>query len=111
MKAWQVRAWCEPAGMSLEDVPVPAPPPGSVLIRNRAASLNFFDILQIQGKYQVKPPLPFAPGAEVSGVIEAVGAGVTGLRAGDAVVAAPMVNGMAEFCCAKAAMTFPLPAA
>ncbi len=95
--------------MALEDVPVPIPGAGQVLIRNRAVSLNFFDILQVQGKYQVKPALPFAPGAEVSGVVEAVGEGVTGLRAGDEVVAAPMANGMAEFTCAKAAFTFPLP--
>ncbi len=95
--------------MALEDVPVPIPGAGQVLIRNRAVSLNFFDILQVQGKYQVKPALPFAPGAEVSGVVEAVGEGVTGLRGGDEVVAAPMANGMAEFTCAKAAFTFPLP--
>jgi NADPH2:quinone reductase len=95
--------------MLLENVPVPVPSAGEVLIRNRAASLNFFDILQVQGKYQVKPPLPFAPGAEVAGVVEAVGDGVTAFRAGDPVVATPMVNGMAEFTCARAAMTFPLP--
>jgi NADPH:quinone reductase len=109
MKAWQVHDWCEPTGMVLEDVPIPAPQPGHVLIRNRAASLNFFDILQVQGKYQVKPKLPFAPGAEVAGVVEAVGEGVTSVRTGDAVVATPMVNGMAEFSCARAAMTFALP--
>ena len=109
MKAWQVHSWCEPSGMSLEDVTVPTPAAGEVLIRNRAVSLNFFDILQVQGKYQVKPQLPFAPGAEVSGVVEAVGQGVTGIHAGDRVVAMPMVNGMAEFTCAKAAMTFALP--
>src|SRR5678815_5889645 len=109
MRAWQVHAWSEPAGMLLENVPVPVPSAGEVLIRNRAASLNFFDILQVQGKYQVKPPLPFAPGAEVAGVVEAVGDGVTAFRAGDPVVATPMVNGMAEFTCARAAMTFPLP--
>ena len=109
MKAWQVHSWGEPSGMVLEDVDIPTPAAGEVLIRNRAASLNFFDILQVQGKYQVKPQLPFAPGAEVSGVVEAVGEGVTGIRAGDAVVAAPMVNGMAEFTCSKAAFTFALP--
>ena len=109
MKTWQVHAWCEPSGMALEDVPVPVPGAGQVLIRNRAVSLNFFDILQVQGKYQVKPALPFAPGAEVSGVVEAVGPGVTGLRPGDEVVSAPMVNGMAEYTCSQAAFTFPLP--
>ena len=109
MKSWQVHSWCEPAEMLLEDVAAPAPAAGEVLIRNRAVSLNFFDILQVQGKYQVKPALPFAPGAEVAGVIEGVGAGVTHFRPGDQVVSTPMVNGMAEFTCSSARMTFPLP--
>ena len=95
--------------MVLEDVAVPTPAAGEVLIRNRAASLNFFDILQVQGKYQVKPQLPFAPGAEVSGAVEAVGEGVTGIQVGESVVATPMVNGMAEFSCAKEVYTFALP--
>ena len=51
--------------------------PGEVRIRNHAAGLNFFDILQVQGKYQIKPPFPFTPGAEVAGVVDAVGADVS----------------------------------
>lgn len=109
MKAWQLHAWGEPETLRLEDVADPRPAAGEVLIRNRAASLNFFDILQLQGKYQVKPRLPFAPGAEVAGVVEAVGDGVTRFAAGDSVVATPMVNGMAELAVAKEAVTFPLP--
>ena len=61
MQAWQVRAWGEPEGMTLEDGAVPEPGAGEVRIANRAAALNFFDILQIQGKYQIKPPFPFTP--------------------------------------------------
>ena len=64
MKAWRVHDWGEPESMSLEDIPLPAPGPGQVRIRNHAAGLNFFDILQVQGKYQNKPPFPFTPGAE-----------------------------------------------
>ena len=109
MKAWQVHAWGEPSQMVLEDIAVPAPGPGQVRIQNRAVSLNFFDILQVQGKYQVKPPLPFAPGAEVAGVVDAVGEGVTAYRVGDAVVATPMMNGMAGYTCARADATHPLP--
>src|SRR4030095_3849565 len=82
MKAWQLRAWSEPEGMTLEESAVREPGEGEVRIRNRAAALNFFDILQIQGKYQVKPPFPFTPGAEAAGTVDALGAGVTGLAVG-----------------------------
>lgn len=109
MKAWQLHAWGEPETMRLESVPDPKPGAGEVLIRNRACSLNFFDVLQVQGKYQVKPPLPFAPGAEVAGVVEAVGEGVTRYEPGDPVVAVPFVNGMAEMTLAKETVTYPLP--
>jgi NADPH2:quinone reductase len=81
MKAWQVRAWGEPEEMTLADIPVPEPGAGEIRIANRAAAVNFFDILQIQGKYQVKPPFPFTPGAEVSGVVDALGEGVAGFGA------------------------------
>ena len=96
MRAWQVNQWCEPEGMVLGEVPEPVPGPGEVRIRNKAAALNFFDILQIQGKYQVKPPFPFTPGAEVSGVVDAVGEGVTGFQPGDEVMALPEGGGFAE---------------
>src|SRR5947209_3073951 len=78
MRAWLVRQWCEPDEMEWAEVATPQPAPGEVRVRNRAAALNFFDVLQIRGKYQVKPPFPFTPGAEIAGVIEAVGEGVTG---------------------------------
>ena len=66
MKSWRVHAWGEPETMVVEDVAEPSPGLGKVRIRNHAAALNFFDILQIQGKYQIKPPFPFTPGAEVA---------------------------------------------
>src|SRR5438128_5998965 len=75
MKAWQVRAWGQPEDMTLAAVAVPEPGAGEVRIANRAAALNFFDILQIQGKYQIKPPLPFTPGAEAAGTVDFAGAG------------------------------------
>jgi len=59
--------------MTLADIPLPEPKSGEVRIRNHAAALNFFDVLQIQGKYQTKPPLPFTPGAEVAGIVDALG--------------------------------------
>jgi NADPH2:quinone reductase len=109
MKAWQVRAWGEPEEMTLADIPVPAPGAGEIRIANRAAAVNFFDILQIQGKYQVKPPFPFTPGAEVSGVVDAVGEGVAGFAVGDRVLAAPMGGAFAELTIAPAARVLRIP--
>jgi NADPH2:quinone reductase len=108
MKAWQVDQWGEPESMVLRDVPVPEPRQGEVLIRNKAVSLNFFDVLQVQGKYQVKPAFPFSPGAEIAGVVERAGPGVTRLRAGDAVASTPMLNGLAEYTISPENRTFPL---
>src|SRR6476646_5952187 len=109
MKAWQVRAWGEPEEMTLADAAVPDPGEGEVRIRNRAAALNFFDILQIQGKYQVKPPFPFTPGAEVSGTVDAVGAGVTGIAVGASVLAMTPGGAFAEYSVAPAVRSFPVP--
>jgi NADPH2:quinone reductase len=108
MKAWQVDHWGEPESMVLREVAEPTPGPGQVLVRNRAVSLNFFDILQVQGKYQVKPAFPFSPGAEVAGVVEAAGPGVTRLRVGDRVAATPMLNGLAEYTVCPEQRTFSL---
>jgi NADPH:quinone reductase len=109
MKAWRVHNWGEPETMLLEDVPAPDPGPGQVRICNHAAGLNFFDILQVQGKYQVKPPFPFTPGAEVSGIVDSVGAGVSHCKPGDRVLAVTHGGGLAEFSLAKAQSTFPIP--
>src|SRR4029079_10998841 len=95
MKAWQVHEWCEPEQMQFADLQTPEPQAGEVRIANQAAALNFFDILQIQGKYQTKPPLPFTPGAEVAGFIDALGEGVSGLSIGDRVHASTL-GGFAE---------------
>jgi len=109
VKAWQVHAWGEPESMVLDEVETPAVGPGEVRIRNHAAALNFFDILQIQGKYQVKPPFPFIPGAEVAGLVDAVGDGVTGWAAGDRVMAISRGRAFAEYCVVKASNVFSLP--
>ncbi len=109
MKAWRVHAWGEPESMVLEQIPEPSAGSGQVRIRTRAAALNFFDILQVQGKYQVKPPFPFTPGAEVAGVIDDVGDGVTTFRAGDRVMAMPHGNGFSEYCAARISSVFAIP--
>src|SRR6185436_17948875 len=109
MKAWQVSEWCEPEQMTLVAMPAPDPGSGEVRIRNHAAALNFFDILQIQGKYQSKPSLPFTPGAEVSGVVEAVGDGVDRVNVGDRVMGWGGTGGFAEYTVTPAAKTFRIP--
>src|SRR5437588_5456966 len=109
MKAWRVHAWGEPETMKLEEVPVPEPGPLEVRIRNRAAALNFFDILQVQGKYQEKPPFPFTPGAEAAGIVDAVGSEVRHLSVGDAVMAFTWGSGLAECSLADAGWTFRIP--
>lgn len=84
------------ATLTLEEVPVPEPGPGQVLIRMRAASVNFPDLLMVAGKYQFKPPMPFSPGMEGAGVIASLGEGVRGFRVGDEVVAGLRFGGFAE---------------
>ena len=87
MKAILCSQYCQPDDLVLADVPDPVAEPGQAVIAIKSAALNFFDLLMIQGKYQIKPPFPFSPAAEVAGVIESVGPGVTSLKVGDRVVA------------------------
>ncbi|HVL33507.1 MAG TPA: NADPH:quinone oxidoreductase family protein [Actinomycetota bacterium] len=108
-RAWRVHDWCEPHGMKLEEIDVPEPDEGHVRISVRAAALNFFDLLLIQGKYQVKPPFPFTPGAEISGVVDAVGPGVRTVKRGDRVMAQTSVGGYTESVIAPAGTTFAMP--
>ncbi len=96
MKAILCSQYCQPDDLVLADIPDPVAEPGQAVIAIKSAALNFFDILMIQGKYQIKPPFPFSPAAEVAGVIESVGAGVTGLKVGDRVVASCGHNGARE---------------
>jgi NADPH2:quinone reductase len=85
-----------PETLVLEDIPDPVPGAGQVRIAVRACGVNFPDMLIIQDLYQYKPPRPFSPGAEVAGVVDAVGEGVTRVRAGDRVMMSPARGGMAE---------------
>jgi len=109
MKAWRVHQWGEPETMTFEDVPIPEPTRGEVRIRVSAAALNFFDILQVQGKYQIKPPFPFTPGAEVAGVVDAVGPGAPGFQRGDAVISLTHGGGFAEYVIGPERRNFRLP--
>jgi len=87
MKAVVCKAWGLPETLVVEDLPDVTPGPGQVAIDVQAAGVNFPDVLIIQGKYQFKPELPFTPGSELSGVVRAVGDGVTAVKPGDRVIA------------------------
>src|SRR5262245_9086251 len=109
MKAMLARQWGEPANMVYTEAPEPRPQPGEVLVETRAIGCNFPDILMVQGKYQVKPPLPFSPGHEVSGIVRETGAGVTRVRPGQRVLAMLGWGGYAERATAPAAHVFAIP--
>jgi NADPH2:quinone reductase len=96
MKALLSRHAGGPETLMLEDIAEPEAGPGQVRIAVRACAVNFPDLLIIQDLYQYKPPRPFAPGAEVAGVVDAVGEGVENVRPGDRVLLSPVRSGMAE---------------
>lgn len=87
----------------------PEPGPGEVLLELKAASLNFPDLLIVQNKYQMKPPLPFVPGSEYAGVVRALGEGVTHLQMGQAVACLTGTGGFATHALAPADRCMPLP--
>ncbi|MCC7068822.1 MAG: NADPH:quinone oxidoreductase family protein [Burkholderiales bacterium] len=91
------------------DIPMPEPAAGQVLIDVKAASLNFPDALTVQGRYQVKPPTPFVPGAEYAGVVRSLGAGVTHVAVGERVMAFTGTGGFAEQAVADAIRVAPMP--
>jgi len=78
MKAWRVEAIGDPAGLRLVDVPLPEPAADEYLVKVEAVGLNFLDTLLVEGRYQVRPALPFTPGMEVVGTV--VGGPEAGLR-------------------------------
>jgi len=110
MHAWLCEDPLGPEALVWRELPTPSPAAGEVLVAIKAASLNFPDLLIVQGKYQIKPPLPFVPGAEFAGVVEAVGAGVTGFKPGDAVAAFAGTGGFGSHACVPAKQLMPLPA-
>ena len=109
-----MQAWlCEnPVGveaLTWKELPTSVPKAGEVLIRIQAASLNFPDLLIVQNKYQMKPPLPFVPGSEYAGVVEAVGDGVQHLQVGQSVACLSGTGGFGTHTLAPAALCMPLP--
>ena len=109
-----MHAWlCEnPVGveaLNWKELPTPIPGKGQVLIQIQAASLNFPDLLIVQNKYQMKPELPFVPGSEYAGQIEAVGEGVTHLQVGQTVACLSGTGGFGTHTLAPAKLCMPLP--
>ncbi len=109
MKAWLCENPIGLDGLAWKELPTPQPRAGEVRVAIRAASLNFPDLLIIQNKYQVKPDLPFVPGSEYAGVIDAVGEGVTQFKAGDAVATFGGGGGFATHACTQASQLMALP--
>ena len=102
----------EPGGpetLRLTELPDPVPGPGELLVRVRAAAINYPDVLIIEDKYQFKPPRPFAPGGEIAGEVEAVGEGVEGWKPGDRLIAVPGWGGFSEKVVIPAKSAIPLP--
>lgn len=98
------------ADLVLEDVASPRAGPGEVVVSVKACGVNFPDVLLVQGKYQVKPPLPFSPGVEISGFVKEAGEGVTHVKPGDPVAGSVPYGGFAEEVLAPARNVVPIPA-
>lgn len=109
MKAVVCKAWGPPDSLVVEDVADPVPAAGQVVVDVKAAGVNFPDVLTVQGKYQVKPELPFTPGNEFAGIVRAVGDGVAAFRPGDRVIGFTRTGAFAEqaLAPAEALMTMP----
>lgn len=108
-KAVLCTVWGPPEGLVLADLPVPEPGPGEVRLRVRAVGLNFFDTLIIEKRYQFVPELPFSPGGELCGTVEALGPGVAGLRVGERVIAYVGWGAARTHLCVPAARIVPIP--
>ncbi|MCW2768729.1 MAG: NADPH:quinone oxidoreductase [Aeromicrobium sp.] len=108
MKAIQITSLDGPTAVEHLDIPSPVPADGQVLIRVHAAGVAFPEVLQSRGEYQMKPALPFTPGAEVAGEVISAPEG-SGFSAGDRVAALCLLGGFAEEVVAPVDLTFPLP--
>ena len=109
MRALICRQWGGIEQLQIGEAPVPRPGRGEVLIRVKATAVNYADAIMVAGRYQTKPELPFSPGLETAGVIEACGPDVQGLQPGDRVMAILAYGGLAEYAVAPAAETYVIP--
>jgi len=109
MHAWLCETLDGVEKLRWAELPTPEPKAGEVRIAIKAASLNFPDLLTVKGQYQFKPPLPFVPGSEFAGHVEAVGEGVGHLKPGQAVACVGSSGGFGTHACVSAAGVMPLP--
>jgi NADPH:quinone reductase len=109
MRAIIARELGPPENLVIEDLPSLTAGPGQVVIDNKAAAVNFPDLLVMEGKYQVRPPLPFSPGKEGAGVVKSVGAGVTKLKPGDRVMVQVEYGSYAQEVLAEESHCYPVP--
>ena len=109
MKALRTHAVGGPDTLTLDDVDVPAPGPGQVLVAVKACAINYPDTLMIRDLYQFKPERPYAPGGEIAGVVEAIGDGVTNFQPGDRVLAGIGNGGLVEKVVVPTGRLFPVP--
>lgn len=109
MKALICREYGPPENLSVQDMPDLQPGPGEVVVRVRAAGVNFPDALIVQNLYQFKPTPPFSPGGETAGEVMAVGEGVQRVKVGDKVIALTIWGGFAEQVLAKQDQVIPMP--
>ena len=109
MKAALCKSLDGPEAIVIEEIADPVPGADEVVVRVRAAALNFLDTLITRGKYQFKPELPFSPAAEIAGVVDAVGSGVTDLKAGQRVCGYIAWGGAREKVAVPAKLMIPIP--
>jgi NADPH:quinone reductase len=111
MKAIRVSEYGGPAVLKLEEIPTPQPGPGQLLVRNHAVGINPVDTYLRSNTDNRGPKLPYTPGADAAGVVESVGSGVSGVKAGDRVYVGGTLSGAyAEYCVCEPAQVHPLPA-
>jgi len=109
MRAVVLEAFGSVDTLEIREIPDPVVAPGQVRIRVHSVGLGFADRLVIEGKYQIKPALPFVPGGQSAGVVDAIGDGVPHVNLGDRVMCSSMTGGMAELTAAGADRVFPMP--
>ncbi len=108
MKAIQVHQFGGPEVLALQEIPTPKPGPGEVLVHVHAAGVNPYDTYMRNGTYAVKPPLPYTPGSDAAGTVEAIGQGVLKVKPGDRVYTAKTITGAyAEYALALESQVYP----